>query len=380
MIRTLTESLTTRSLTGESTERTRRVTSTGSLIDHIRTEILTVGTKIQRGSGMLKVRNIELRINIVRITRSTCQSEVKPALNMALSGNIAERNRLTVSIKINLDLRILITRSSQPRLKIVRRQTTLENRSARTKPRPRTERRITNGILSSPLTNSSRRIRSTLNVIQKSTQRRNKILNVTLFLRTDIKRRSKRSGGESLNLLIHIIMIENIEDTQHFQSRKLIAIIRIGNNIISRYQTNRKTTIISQRTRLNNITRNQSCSTSSTCFGIKNKGNTTSTPTAICVNLRKLDIVRIVRNTGIIHKEIPIIKTIRNKEIFQAKLETINQRSVHRHSLNECGRFKTKIIASENARKRDRNKVTRRKGSRRNMRKIHVRLLVSAAG
>nr|DAM31767.1 MAG TPA: hypothetical protein [Microviridae sp.] len=275
MIRTLTKSLTTRSLTSESTERTRRVTSTGSLIDHIRTEILTVGTKIQRGSGMLKVRNIELRINIVRIARSTCQSEIKPALNMALSGDITERNRLTVSIKINLDLRILITRSSQPRLKIVGRQTTLKNRSTRTEPRPRTERRITNGILSSPLTNSSRRIRSTLNVIQKSTQRRNRILNVTLFLRTGIKRRSKRSSGESLNLLIHIIVIENIEDTQHLQSRKLIAIVRISNNTVGRYQTNRKTTIIGQRTGLNNTTRQKRSITLSTLFCIQQKTNST---------------------------------------------------------------------------------------------------------
>ena len=93
----LLEVLTNRSLTSKSAERTRRITGTSRLVDNIRTEKLTIGTKEHGHVRILQTTNIKLTIDIIGVARTAAHRKLQPTLNMRTLTNRIDRDRTVFS-------------------------------------------------------------------------------------------------------------------------------------------------------------------------------------------------------------------------------------------------------------------------------------------
>lgn len=241
--RTFAELLTSRGLTSKRTKGTTGVIRTSSLVNDIRTEVLTVSTEENRRRMILNTGSVELRVHVIR-PATTIQRQINPTLNMRHSRDITHRNRLTIGFKIHLNFGILITGCFQPRFKIVRRQTPLENRRTRTQPLPRTEVVFGNKRLE-----SLNRVRGSLDRTKQLFNKRNVVLNIDSI--TDIRffPRSRRNSG---NLLIDIVIINHIQISQHLNHVERSLFRTNGPHRGSKTESNGDIHIVGERTRRNN--------------------------------------------------------------------------------------------------------------------------------
>ena len=265
------ETVTSGHLTSKRTKRRIRRIEASSLIDDIRTKKTTVGTEENRTGNILNTTDIELRLNIVRVTRTTSHSKLEIPLNMRSTTNIRERNRRIIArrnINLHNTIRTVDERSLKPLLKIVGRKRTLKKRTRRTQPLPRKKYIIiATTFLSNPIGYSLSRILRALQA-QKNISQILKKANDLFTGKTkpssrniDISSSNVTSRRDYIILLIDVEIVDDIEIRNNFRYIEITIVILITlkrnscrnsfSILFGEKPTNRKTKIIGKRIRLN---------------------------------------------------------------------------------------------------------------------------------